>query len=267
MCNFFQYVHPTGHLPQFPGSRTLLPYKLISTTIQYYYLCREITNMTLNINLTFGSSHKKSDARSRWCGSAADSFPIVTVKHSLAKRSIKIHGTSMRLESLQQLFHIHWRGSVVPIGRWWRGELSLLDLVIGENVCSGLLQKQSYLLCCHYLSWRTFSHSPTEIVLASLVFQGLTLVVILSTHPSILNPFTCKFAVTFWPLINHNSHLPCFETQHSPVVYYQFSLPTFVKPPAFITCCWLHSSEKEELVIFIIAWWVTCQATAWIGTQ
>ena len=119
----------------------------------------------------------------------------------------------MCLESLQQLFPIHWRGSAVQIG-CCQGELLLSDHVIGKDVCLGLLQKPSHLLCCKHLSWKTFSHSLPEIFLASFVLQGLSVVVILGTPPSILNPFTSKLTMTFWSSVNHNSHPLSFETQH-----------------------------------------------------
>jgi len=128
------------------------------------------------------------NARSQRCGSAGDGFPIATMKNSLTKRAIKVHGTSVCLESFQQLFNIHWRGSAVRIGCWRRGELFLSDLVIGENVCSRSLRKHSYSLCCDYLSWKTFSHSPTEIVLASLVFQRLS---------SVFMPVCCSLSASF----------------------------------------------------------------------
>jgi hypothetical protein len=51
--------------------------------------------------------------------------------------------------------------------------LLLSDLMICKNVCWGALWKHSYTLCCNHISWKAFSHCPTEVVLASLIFQRL----------------------------------------------------------------------------------------------
>jgi len=63
---------------------------------------------------------------------------VVINEYSLAEVAVEIHGTSMCLEFLQQLFHLHRRGSDVIQVRCGRriGKLLLSDLVVRKNVCS-----------------------------------------------------------------------------------------------------------------------------------
>lgn len=79
-----------------------------------------------------------------------------------------------------------------------------------------LLLHHSCMLCCNRISWKAFSHCPTEVGHVSLGFQRLPSEVILGTSPQrLFSSHSSKLTLAFSCLINEWANLLGLELKHS----------------------------------------------------